>query len=582
MSAENQSATPATTTIRPEVELQAKNYHPSIHTSSNAEFTSLIHLEAPALPESKEEEDRKAIQVSAVLDVSGSMQGEKLKLAKEALAFLVSELSLKDKFGLITFGSDVVEDHRPTAMNATGKHNLETTVKGLHTRGCTNLSGGLLTGIAQASGDGSSAAPIPVCDVSFGSSRRMMKNRIPSPMQQQQQQMPPTQTPTPAPGIFSRMKNMLSSSSAKVNSAPSTPPPTTAPATGITASSANQESTSITFAPPAPQTAKSHDRQRRVVLLFTDGQANEGIQDVEGLTAATKKTLSEQTHDVTVFTFGFGSDHNATLLRQLAECSEGSYYFIESARDMKEIFADCLGGLLSVVAEKIQIQVKPLSTTDAPCRVAKVATHYPLEQAPDGTFTVRVKDLYAEEKRDVLVYIAVDTSKCQVGQALPLVQVKLTYQDPHAEGATVTKETGITTTVADGMYDGPVDEHVDEQIARHKAVEAMTAAQKAADDGDFNTAHQVLKQQLAKAETMSCAKTPFGLGITEELKNALNDAQNESHYREVGQKKMAMKQCAHAQQRSNAVDMTEMNANMYATSAKSRMKTKSSAFSFKN
>lgn len=353
------------------------------------------------------------------------------------------------------------------------------------------------------------------------------------PMQQQQQmqmpmqqQMVQTQSVAPSPGLFGRLSSVFSSSSrgpsttAAGNSATTTPASTNLlPNTEITSSTTNAQSTSITFAPPAaaPTNANAGDRQRRVVLLFTDGQANEGIQGLEELTAATKKTLSEQPHDVTVFTFGFGADHNATLLRQLAECSEGSYYFIQSARDMKEIFADCLGGLLSVVAEKIQVQVKPLTTPNAPCRVAKVATHFPVEQLPDGTFTVRVKDLYAEEKRDMLITMAVDTSKCEIGQALPLGHVGLTYQKPNGgTGESVKKEAVIETKVAEGdVYSGPVDERVDEQLARYKAVEAMKAAQKSADEGDFQRAHLVLQQQVCETEAMRCANTAFGKGITE-------------------------------------------------------------------
>ena len=563
-----------------DVRLQVTHYHPTIHKGSNVDFTSLIHLEAPALPETAKEDDRKALQISAVLDVSGSMSGEKLKLAKEALAFLISELGPKDKFGLVSFASDIVEEQRPTVMSATGKETLEKTVAGLSTRGCTNLSGGLLTGIAQASGDGSSATPIP----HDTESRRSFQHH--GKMKQMKQQ----QT-NASPGLFSRIKSAFA-------------PAPTVPTNVVEASSSSQQQTkqpttsstddqdivTLTFAQPAATPAAapasppktSHDRQRRVVLLFTDGQANEGITGLDQLTTATKQCLAQQPHDVTVFTFGFGADHDATLLRQLAECSEGSYYYIQSARDMKEIFADCLGGLLSVVAEQIQIQVKPLTTPGAPCRVAKVATHFPMEQAPDGTFTVRVKDLYAEEKRDILITIAVDTSKCEVGQKLPLGRVELTYQNPNTQGTgSVKKEALIETTVAaGGKYSGPVDERVDEQLARYQAVEAMKAAQKCADEGDFGGARLALEQQLAGNANMRCASTAFGKGITEELTNAMKDASDSAHYREVGQKRMAMKQSAHAQQRSNAIDVTENACAMYTTSAKCAMKKKSAAFSF--
>ena len=35
--------------------------------------------------------------------------------------------------------------------------------------------------------------------------------------------------------------------------------------------------------------------------------------------------------DGTVYTFGFGADHDASLLEAISQAAEGSYYYIDSA-----------------------------------------------------------------------------------------------------------------------------------------------------------------------------------------------------------------------------------------------------------
>ena len=55
----------------------------------------------------------------------------------------------------------------------------------------------------------------------------------------------------------------------------------------------------------------------KAVLLFTDGQANNGITDPAGIVAAAQGAMVGS--PMTVFTFGFGGDHQESLLRSLSE-----------------------------------------------------------------------------------------------------------------------------------------------------------------------------------------------------------------------------------------------------------------------
>jgi len=44
-----------------------------------------------------------------------------------------------------------------------------------------------------------------------------------------------------------------------------------------------------------------------------------------------------------VNTFGFGADHDALLLKTIAEKSDGVYYYIQNAEAIPKAFANCFG-----------------------------------------------------------------------------------------------------------------------------------------------------------------------------------------------------------------------------------------------
>lgn len=87
------------------------------------------------------------------------------------------------------------------------------------------------------------------------------------------------------------------------------------------------------------------------VLLFTDGLANEGLTDSNAIATGVEKAIQEMGIACTVFTFGFGADHNENMLKQISQVGGGMYFFIQKIDEIPECFASCLGGLMSVVAQ---------------------------------------------------------------------------------------------------------------------------------------------------------------------------------------------------------------------------------------
>jgi Ca-activated chloride channel family protein len=87
--------------------------------------------------------------VILVLDTSGSMHGEKLEQAKEAVAFVVDNLNPGDRFNIIDFSTGVRSFARELAPVGDAG-NYQSYINSLEAIGGTNISQSLLEAVAQA------------------------------------------------------------------------------------------------------------------------------------------------------------------------------------------------------------------------------------------------------------------------------------------------------------------------------------------------------------------------------------------------------------------------------------------------
>ena len=200
--------------------------------------------------------------------------------------------------------------------------------------------------------------------------------------------------------------------------------------------------------------------------------------------AATSGTLA-----ASVYTFGFGSDHNADLLQAVSEAGNGMYYFIDTPEKIPESFADCLGGLLSTVGQNITMEVK---STNGVSVTSAFSGRDKKSSASGATCTLPLGDIQSEERRDILLKLKLPKLDAEQ-MDWHVLDAKLSYFNVITSAMEVQEARLSLSRPSTKRDDLESDDDVDTHKNRIMAAEAMQEAMLIAERGDMAQAQSVLQ-----------------------------------------------------------------------------------------
>jgi hypothetical protein len=299
------------------------------------------------------------------------------------------------------------------------------------------------------------------------------------------------------------------------------------------------------------------------VLLLTDGLANNGIRDTDGIVRCLEGAMGAMARPATVFTFGYGEDHDASMLRAIADAGGGVYYFMEDGDSVATSFADCLGGLLSVVGQNVRLV---LSASGGATVLGALGKAYQATGEGTGTLELAIGDVYSEETKDILFEVSLPAA----AGAEVTVTATLAYMD-------IVKAELVTSAVASAVVaradaDGAPNMAVEEQVNRVEAAEVLKAAGARARRGSFSGGCELLSAMEAKFEASPAAATPMNQQLIADLRECRSGMADRDSYRRQGAYAVeSMEQC-HSKQRSNKSASSPHFS--YETKSKSAMKTR--------
>lgn len=232
-------------------------------------------------------------------------------------------------------------------------------------------------------------------------------------------------------------------------------------------------------------------RQRNPVsalLLLTDGQDGSTRHQVPALIARANAARCG------VYAFGFGSDHDASLMSDIAEQARTPFTFVEDEGAIREAFAGVVGGLSSMVGQVLHVSLR--------AEVPLKAVHTPFETTrfSDTDVNVEISDIMAEERKDILVELSVPADPTASSVNL-LMKASLQYNDL-TKGAQVTTPVAVleTNRCDEPLLELEPDEEVTMQRERVEVTEALKQAALCSDQGRFNDAQEVISRSEAKVK----------------------------------------------------------------------------------
>jgi Ca-activated chloride channel family protein len=242
------------------------------------------------------------------------------------------------------------------------------------------------------------------------------------------------------------------------------------------------------------------DRIKRVILL-SDGLANVGPSSTADLKEL-GRSLSHQS--VSVSTIGVGDDYNEDLMAGLAEASDANYYYVQDAEKLPEIFKKELGGLQTITARDVQIDiscpdgVEPIDLIGRPEKFVQRRAKVALGPFASGQnrylfLRCRVKSPDAKPQTD-------------------LATVKVTYRDE--KNGSMDTEIAETVQIAFTTNDEEARGSVNPVVASERELQlnalAKDQALADADSGNYESAAKSLEANAARLESIA-PSAPAGL-----------------------------------------------------------------------
>lgn len=260
-----------------------------------------------------------------------------------------------------------------------------------------------------------------------------------------------------------------------------------------------------------------------------------------------------------LYTFGIGGDHNADLLKGLADAANsGSYFFIENEELIPESFASALGGLMSVVAQNLLLRIETADgVTIAKEPMLGKKNDVDLSLMPRG-LGIRIGDIFSEERKDFLIDLALP--KSDLSLAFHAATIKLAYFDVDQKRMVDISQPLLLPRPAQAPA-GQV-EHTLVTAERNRILynRAVTEATRLADAGRNSEARKIIETAI-KGIKMTVGDEASE-GLVEDLKDTLKDIGDSYRWESGGKHYTMSMQMANVQQRS-AMSMDSPSSSRY-------------------
>ena len=282
---------------------------------SMSEDDLIVQVSLTGNDEVEDNKHRAPVSITMIVDTSSSMQGQLIELVQKACRFVFKNCRPDDMIGLIQYDSNAKEVFPLTKTSDFFVDYACMQVDRMDVSGMTNMHDGIMKGLQQQKNKKYREMKVDPDSVQWKRMAEMQENTALFPKRHLGSALSDARL-----GRFRRQRVFE-----------------------------NEHFPYEEFDIP--------DECVQSVFLFTDGMANTGPVKEELVSKV--KTMLQQCGNVKMSTFGFGNNHDDKVLVDLAEACDGKYYYMKTEDEIPAAFADAVGGLQSLAAESISIEIIP-------------------------------------------------------------------------------------------------------------------------------------------------------------------------------------------------------------------------------
>lgn len=512
-------------------------------------FYSQVVIEAPHF----EMTNRPAVDVVAVLDVSGSMRGNKISLVRKSMRRLVRSMGNRDRVAFVTFDTSVNVLMNFCTMDEDNKQRAFDLITHLREGSSTNLCGGVVTGVQHLLDNrvNEVAAVLLFTDGQANVGIRTPKGIVDEVLKLTGSR---SYSKDVTKWTVEDVQSWLGRTNLKMYTTQFLNQGVDG---GILLNDINEENLRTDLGVASLHVSKF---MREICKLRESILQGEGVEgQAPGGQEQNSNTVPE---GFRLHTFGFGGNHNTSLLEGLAESFDGMYYYMRDEDAIKAGFANCLGGLLSTVAQNInvQLQFNPAITNFEVHKDNVIMNQ-------NGQAQVSFADLQSEEKRHILVSCNLPALQ-QACADYMLYEVTCTYDN------TIAGKQSTNVVQCEVNRSGVIDEFSEEiSIGRNRiqATKAMEEAQRLGDMDNLPEARARLQVTIDEIESSMSGKTEASGKLTRDLTTAITKFRDRQAYRTEGDYYVTQNRMCYAQERACNLDETFMTQMDYNTNYKCAM-----------
>ncbi|CAG8763626.1 24279_t:CDS:2 [Dentiscutata erythropus] len=287
------------------------------------------------------------------------------------------------------------------------------------------------------------------------------------------------------------------------------------------------------------------------MILLSDGMDNKE-QSYEHLYERAREA------EISIHTFGYGSDHDSRKLHTVSVKTEGSFTYIYEFEQIKQCFAGCIGGLVSISCCDVKLFLR-IPETIKNVKISEVLSKY------DNTISdnmlsaqINIHNLYAGEKKDLLFLVKMlptETDDDSESNELKIIDADVNYFDIHKGIRINCLESPATlkiihTTSEIDPSDNPINSQVIQQKYRYLTSKVILDASNFAENGNYARAQLIINNLKQEIQLHRNESPEFYDILIEDLSMIARQQSNANTYQSGGRAHSLQQTSAHHNQRS--------------------------------